>query len=229
MEKEIKLKYNNREINIQIPSNYEEFTKLLENKLYLTPELMKSGTIFYYDSEGDKNTLSEDEFNLCLNDNNGNFELEIDYSQYSQNNDAQFHNEDDGIKNNNKILGKNEIKNIEKKIADKYVKIFKQKLKDKDMKHQNEISTIKQNFENTMMSVIESNKNQIDSLFDYFDNKMKENFTKYNDIILKNINEGISKLDLNNMAEQFINSNQLSELNYGEDDKNDTLEFSILK
>ena len=229
MEKEIKLKYNNREIIIQLPSKYQEFTKLLEEQLYLTPELMQCGTIFYYDSEGDKNTLSDEEYNLCLSDNNGNFELEIDYSQYCQNNDIQTHYEDDGKNKNNKKFDKNEIKNLEKKIGDKYVKIFKKKLQNKDLEHQNEISNMKNNFEDTMNSVIESNKNQLDSLIEHFNNKMKDNFIKYNDMIIKNINEGITKSDLNKLTEQFINNNQFSELKNDEDDKKEDIEFSLLQ
>ena len=234
MEKEIKLKYNNREITIQLPSKYKQFTNLLEDKLYLTPDLMKCATISYYDSEGDKNTLSDEEYDLCLNDNNGDFELEIDYLQYCQNNqindDIQGPYENDGKIINNKKIDKNEIKNIEKKIADKCVKIFKQKLQNKDLEHKNEISTIKLNFENTMTSMIESNKNQIDSLLGHFNNKMKENFTKYNDMIIKNIDEGILKSDLNKLTEQFINNNQFSQLKNNIDDKNDEqLEFSLIK
>ena len=227
MEKEIKLKYNNREIIIQLPSKYQEFINLLEDQLYLTPKLMKCGAIFYYDSDGDKNNLCEDEYNACLNDNNGNFELEIDYSNFKNNNDQG--NEDDGKNKNKKKFDKNEIKNIEKKIAYKYAKIFKQKLKNKDLEHQNEISTIKENFENTMTSVIESNKNQLDSIIEHFNNKMKDNFIKYNDMIIKNINEGITKLDLNKLTEQFINNNQFSELKNDEDDKEEDIEFSLLK
>ena len=233
-EKDIVLLYHNREINLKLPSTYQEFIKIIEDKLYLTPELIKNGTIYYYDSDEDKNTLIEEEYNQCFEDNNGKFELEIDFF-FKRNNDEEDNEkkndkfDDKDNKNNiNKKIDKNEIKNLEQKIANKYSKIFKQKLKEKDTEYQNEISAIKKDFEETMNSVIENNKNQFNLLSEYYNTKMKENFKKYNDMVIEKINKGLSQSNLNQLAEQFINNNQFSDINNDEENKdnNENLEFS---
>ena len=131
----ITLLYNNKKIKLQLPSTYNEFLKLLEDKLYLTPELVNSAIIYYQDSDGDNNILSEDSYNQSLEDNNGIFEMSLDLKNKKD-------DSDDDNNNNNQVnakLGKNEIKNIEKKIAVKFSKIFEEKLKKKDLEYQKEI------------------------------------------------------------------------------------------
>ena len=211
MEESIKiiLLYNNKKIELELPKTYNEFKKLLEDKLYLTPELLDSAIIYYYDNDGDKFELSEEYYDDSLTDNNGNFEMEIDYSKIGKNKKDDSDGEDNNNNNQiNKKIGKNEIKDIEKKIAIKFSKIFKEKLKKKDSEHQKEISTIKKNFEKAMKSIIENSENEYSSLSDYYNEKMKEFLQKYNEMIAENINKGISQSDMNKLMEQFFNNNQ---------------------
>ena len=214
----ITLLYNNKKIKLQLPSTYNEFLKLLEDKLYLTPELVNSAIIYYQDSDGDNNILSEDSYNQSLEDNNGIFEMSLDLKNKKDDSD------DDN--NNNQVnakLGKNEIKNIEKKIAVKFSKIFEEKLKKKDLEYQKEISIIKKNFENTMKSVIENSSIEYNNLSDYYNEKMKDYFKKYNEMIIENINKGISQSNLNQLMDQFFINNQFlnNKDKPGDDDDDD--------
>lgn len=204
------LLYNNKEIELKLPSTYNEFLKLLEDKLYLTPELVNSAIIYYKDNDGDKIPLSEDNYNDSLEENNGSYEMELDFSQKEKNkkDDSDIEDNNDDNKQINKKLGKNEIKNIEKKIAIKFSKIFEEKLKKKDSEYQKEISIIKKNFENAMKSVIENSENEYNNLSDYYNEKMKDYFRKYNEMIIENINKGITQSNLNQVMEQFFNNNQ---------------------
>ena len=212
----ITLLYNNKKIKLQLPSTYNEFLKLLEDKLYLTPELVNSAIIYYQDSDGDNNILSEDSYNQSLEDNNGIFEMSLDLKNKKDDSD------DDNYNNNqvNAKLGKNEIKNIEKKIAVKFSKIFEEKLKKKDLEYQKEISIIKKNFENTMKSVIENSSIEYNNLSDYYNEKMKDYFKKYNEMIIENINKGISQSNLNQLMDQFFINNQFlnNKANHDDDD-----------
>ena len=212
----ITLLYNNKKIKLQLPSTYNEFLKLLEDKLYLTPELVNSAIIYYQDSDGDNNILSEDSYNQSLEDNNGIFEMSLDLKNKKD-------DSDDDNNNNNQVnakLGKNEIKNIEKKIAVKFSKIFEEKLKKKDLEYQKEISIIKKNFENTMKSVIENSSIEYNNLSDYYNEKMKDYFKKYNEMIIENINKGISQSNLNQLMDQFFINNQFlnNKANHDDDD-----------
>jgi len=199
----ITLFYNNKKIKLQLPSTYNEFLKLLEDKLYLTPELVNSAIIYYQDSDGDNNILSEESYSQSLEDSNGNFEMLLDLKNKKDDSDE----DNDGGQINPK-LGKNEVKNIEKKIAVKFSKIFEEKLKKKDSEHQKEISIIKKNFENVMKSVIENSSIEYNNLSEYYNEKMKDYFKKYNEMIIENINKGISKSNLNQLMEQFFINNQ---------------------
>ena len=215
----ITLLYNNKKIKLQLPSTYNEFLKLLEDKLYLTPELVNSAIIYYQDSDGDNNILSEDSYNQSLEDNNGIFEMSLDLKNKKD-------DSDDDNNNNNQVnakLGKNEIKNIEKKIAVKFSKIFEEKLKKKDLEYQKEISIIKKNFENTMKNVIENSSIEYNNLSDYYNEKMKDYFKKYNEMIIENINKGISQSNLNQLMDQFFINNQFlnNKDKPGDDDDDD--------
>jgi hypothetical protein len=213
----ITLLYNNKKIKLQLPSTYNEFLKLLEDKLYLTPELVNSAIIYYQDSDGDKNILSEDSYNQSLEDNNGIFEMSLDLKNKKD-------DSDDDNNNNNQVnakLGKNEIKNIEKKIAVKFSKIFEEKLKKKDLEYQKEISIIKKNFENTMKNVIENSSIEYNNLSDYYNEKMKDYFKKYNEMIIENINKGISQSNLNQLMDQFFINNQFLNNKDKHDDDDD--------
>ena len=217
----IVLLYNNKNINLELPSTYEKFLNLLEDKLYLTPELMKKAIIYYIDSEGDKIPLTKDNYEDCFEECNGNFEMIINFNQKKNDNDNDDDNENNDEKQINKKLDKNEKKEIEKKIAKKFSKIFESKLRKKDLEHQKEISTIKKDFENAMKSVIEQNESQFKDISDYYNDKMKEIFNKYNEMIVQNINEGISNIDLNNLMEKFVNDNQFEDFNKDVDQNND--------
>jgi hypothetical protein len=208
----ITLLYNKREIEIELPSTYEEFLKLLEDKLYLTKELVSLATISYNDSDGDKNIISYDNYDDSKTENNGFFEMELVFPNENNINKSQI----------NDKLNKDEIKEIEKKIAKKYAKIFEEKLKKKDLEYEKEISEIKKNFENTMNTMIENNENQFNVLSNYYNEKMKENFEKYNQMIIENLNEGISHSNLNKLMEEFFNNNKQ---NFEED--NDDLNSRI--
>ena len=219
--KKIILLYNNKKIKLELPSTYNEFLKLLEDKLYLTSELVNSAIIYYQDSDGDNNILSEDTYSISLEDNNGYFEMSLDLKNKKDESDDEVNNN-----NNNQInkkLGKNEIKNIEKKIAIKYSKIFEEKLKKKDLEYQKEISIIKKNFENAMKSIIENSENEYNNLSDYYNEKMKDYFQKYNEMIIENINKGISQSGLNQLMEQFFINNQFinNKDNPDDDENND--------
>ena len=56
----ITLKYNNRDIKLELQPSFDEFINLLKDKLYLTDKMISSSTIYYQDNEGDKNILSKD-------------------------------------------------------------------------------------------------------------------------------------------------------------------------
>ena len=220
--KNILLLYNNKEIEINLPSTYDEFLELLVEKLYLTPEIIKCAVISYKDLDGDNNIISSDSYEDCLKDNEGVFEMEIDNSSQQINNEDDFAN-----KINDKKNDKQFIKDMEQKIINKYIKIFKDKLKNKKIEHQNEISSLKKDFENTMKSVIEVNEDQYKNIAEYYNQKMKDNFKKYNDMIIANIDKGLSQSDLNIMAEQFINNNYLNEDNNNIKENNENLSFSL--
>ena len=226
----ITLFYNNKKIKLQLPSTYNEFLKLLEDKLYLTPELVNSAIIYYQDADGDNNILSEESYSQSLEDSNGTFEMSLDLKNKKDDSD-----DDVGGGQIEQKLGKNEIKNIEKKIAVKFSKIFEEKLKKKDLEHQNEISIIKKNFENAMKSVIDNSSIEYNNLSEYYNEKMKDYFKKYNEMIIENINKGISQSNLNQLMEQFFINNQFlnnkDKPNDDDDDKNngdslDSFEFS---
>ena len=77
--KNIKLLYNKKTIELELPSTYDEFMKLLEDKLYLTEELVRNAKIVYYDQDNDNNFLGEDNYEASITDNNRNWEMEVDF------------------------------------------------------------------------------------------------------------------------------------------------------
>ena len=202
--KNIKLLYNKKTIELELPSTYDEFMKLLEDKLYLTEELVRNAKIVYYDHDKDNNFLSEDNYEDSITDNNGNWEMEIDF--YSK-------PEATPIGNNNEGINKEQLKEIEKKIAKKVVKIYEEKMKKKEEEQNNEISKIKEDFENIMNTAITKNESQINELSDYYNQKFKEYFENYNKMIINNINTGISESEINNLYEKFIKENNLNDEN----------------
>ena len=206
----INLLYNKKNIEIELPSTYNEFLNLLEDKLYLTQELLDSAMIYYYDRDGDKNIVSKDNYDESKNENDGNYELEIDFFSKTKtpNNDSDEENND--YKQKIK-LNKNELKEIEEKIAKKYVKILEEKLKKKDLEHKNEISNIKENLDNTIKAIIKKNEKEFSDISKYYDEKMKENFQKYNEMIINNLNKSISQSNLNELMQEFFNNENLGE------------------
>ena len=210
MEESIKINflYNKRNIEIELPSKYQEFLNLLENKLYLTSEILDSSMIYYYDKEGDKNIITEENYDESKEENNGNFEMEIDFTSKTKTPKNGSDEEDNNNENNNtnKKLNKNELKEIEKKIAKKYAKIFEEKIKKKDLEHKKEISNLKENLEKIINSLIENNGNQFSALSEYYNNKMKEKFQKYNEMVIENLNKGISQSNLNELMQDIINN-----------------------
>ena len=206
----INLLYNKKNIEIELPSTYNEFLNLLEDKLYLTPELLESAMIYYYDKDGDKNIVSKDNYDESKNENDGNYELEIDFFSKTKtpNNDSDEENND--YKQKIK-LNKNELKEIEEKIAKKYVKILEEKLKKKDLEHKNEISNIKENLDNTIKAIIKKNEKEFSDISKYYDEKMKENFQKYNEMIINNLSKSISQSNLNELMQEFFNNENLGE------------------
>ena len=117
MESQVKinLSYNKKNIEFVLPSTYEEFLKLLEDTLYLTPELVRNAKISYFDADGDSNDLSEDNYENSLTDSNGNWEMELDFGEKT-NNDESNDNADEIKKNDNidKINKKDISKTIDK-------------------------------------------------------------------------------------------------------------------
>ena len=224
----INLLYNKRNIEIELPSTYKEFLNLLENKLYLTPEILDSSMIYYFDKEGDKNIITEENYDESKEENNGNFEMEIDFTSKNPKNDNDEEDNNDENNNINKKLNKKELKEIEKKIAKKYAKIFEEKIRKKDLEHKKEISNIKENLEKIINSLIENNGNQFSALSEYYNNKMKEEFQKYNEMIIDNLNKGISQSNLNELMQEIIN-NKTENLGqqYFEDNDEDELNSGI--
>ena len=225
----INLLYNKKNIEIELPSTYNEFLNLLEDKLYLTPELLESAMIYYYDKDGDKNIVSKDNYDESKNENDGNYELEIDFFSKTKtpNNDSDEENND--YKQKIK-LNKNELKEIEEKIAKKYVKILEEKLKKKDLEYKNEISNIKENLENTIKAIIKKNEKEFSDISKYYDEKMKENFQKYNEMIINNLNKSISQSNLNELMQEFFNNENLGEqdINGNEDNELNSRVFSAV-
>jgi len=224
-ENKIKLFYNNKSIDLVLPKKYKDFLKLLENTFYLTPELLEKATISYFDSEGYENMIDDEEgYNDSLNEHTGKWEMKIDFFSTPNNTDNDLDNKSNKDNNkviNQKIIGKNEIKNIEKKIAKKYSKIIENKLKQKDSEHQEEISKMTSDFKNTMNSVIQINEENYNNLSQYYNGKMKEYFQKYNDLVIENLNKGISQSELKDLAEQFFKDNQLPDVNNNQMNNND--------
>ena len=216
----INLLYNKKNIEIELPSTYNEFLNLLEDKLYLTPELLESAMIYYYDKDGDKNIVSKDNYDESKNENDGNYELEIDFFSKTKtpNNDSDEENND--YKQKIK-LNKNELKEIEEKIAKKYVKILEEKLKKKDLEYKNEIYNIKENLENTIKAIIKKNEKEFSDISKYYDEKMKENFQKYNEMIINNLNKSISQSNLNELMQEFFNNENLGEQDINGNDDNE--------
>ena len=205
--KNIKLLYNNKTIELELPSTYDEFMKLLEDKLYLTQDLVRNAKIVYYDQDNDNNYLSEDNYTDSITDNNGNWEMEIE--SYGK-------TEPTPTPNNNGKINKEQLKEIEKKIAKKVAKIYEEKMKKKEEEHNNEISKIKEDFKDVMNTAITKNESQINDLSDYYNQKFKEYFENYNKMIINNINTGISESEINNLYEKFIKENNLNDENDGD-------------
>ena len=214
----ITLKYNNRDIKLELPDTYDEFINLLEDKLYLTPQLVSSSNIYYQDIDGDKCEIHRDNYNESFNDCNGIFEMVLNF-------DNKGYNGDKTIFDNKKIIG-NELKNLENTIAKKFSKILVKKLKDKDSEHKKEISSIKEEFQKTLNTIIQKTENKYNELSDYYNEKIKTIFQEYNEMIIEKINKGISGSDLNKLAEQFINDNKI----YNPDiDNNNEEKFTFSK
>ena len=213
--KNIKLLYNKKTIELELPSTYDEFMKLLEDKLYLTEELVRNAKIIYYDQDNDNNFLGEDNYEASITDNNGNWEMEVDF--YTKPDDLTPNgNNDDNKLGKNVGINKEQLKEIEKKIAKKVVKLYEAKMKKKEEEHNNEISKIKEDFENVMNTAITKNESQINDLSEYYNKKLKEYFENYNKMIINNINTGISESEINNLYEKFIKENNLNDENNNE-------------
>ena len=128
---------------------------------------------------------------------------------------------------NNKAINQKDLKNLEKSIAKKFAKIFETKLKEKDIKHQKEILSIKKEFKSTIDSAMKNSENKYNELSDYYNEQMKINFQKYNEMIIENINKGLTQSDLNKLAEKFINDNQIHNSDdENNDDDNNKISFS---
>ena len=209
----IKLLYNKKEIELELPSTYNEFLKLLEDKLYLTEELVKNAKIIYFDNDNDNYFLIEDNYEDSITDNNGNWKMEIDFSSRQDDNPNDENDNNKVAKNVG--INKEQLKEIEKKIAKKVAKIYEEKMKKKEVEHNNEISKIKEEFENVMNTAITKNESQINDLSEYYNKKLKEYFENYNQMIKENINTGITQSEINNLYEKFIKENNLND----DDDK----------
>ena len=216
--KNIKLLYNKKTIELELPSTYDEFMKLLEDKLYLTEELVRNAKIIYYDQDNDNNFLGEDNYEASITDNNGNWEMEIDFCTKPDDLTPNGNNDDNKL-GKNVGINKEQLKEIEKKIAKKVVKLYEAKMKKKEEEHNNEISKIKEDFENVMNTAITKNESQINDLSEYYNKKLKEYFENYNKMIINNINTGISESEINNLYEKFIKENNLNDDNIEEEMK----------
>ncbi len=228
----ITLKYNNRDIKLELQPSFDEFINLLKDKLYLTDKMISSSTIYYQDNEGDKNILSKDNYKDSFNESNGIFELELDFGNKGKEDNNVDENEGYN-KNviNNKAINQKDLKNLEKSIAKKFAKIFETKLKEKDIKHQKEILSIKKEFKSTIDSAMKNSENKYNELSDYYNEQMKINFQKYNEMIIENINKGLTQSDLNKLAEKFINDNQIhnSDDENNDDDNNKIIFSKVIK
>ncbi len=213
----VNLKYNGRNITLELPENYEDFLKLIEDKFFLSPELMKYITINYFDEDDYKNLVDdEDSYEIGLSDHKGNWEMNIDLQKRME--DDNTSNNSKINKNNNKVksFDKNEVKKLEEKIAKKYASIFKKKLEEKKKEYKNGMSKLENDFKSTMDTVLQKNEESYEQLTQYYNDKMKEYFQKYNDIVIENLNKGISQSELKDLAEQFFKENQIPNMAHNE-------------
>jgi len=75
--KNIKLLYDKKIIELVLPSTYDEFMKLLEDKLYLTQKLVRNAKIIYCDQDNDEICLDEENYEYSITENNGNWKMYI--------------------------------------------------------------------------------------------------------------------------------------------------------
>ena len=92
------------------------------------------------------------------------------------------------------------------------------------MEHKKEISNLKENLEKIINSLIENNGNQFSALSEYYNNKMKEKFQKYNEMVIENLNKGISQSNLNELMQDIIinkNDESLGQQYFEDNDENE--------
>ena len=75
----INLKYNGKKVTLELPEKYEDFLKLIEDKFFLSKELMKYISINYFDEENYSNLIDDEEsYEISLLEHKGEWEMIID-------------------------------------------------------------------------------------------------------------------------------------------------------
>ena len=209
----VNLLYNNTyTIEIELPDTYKEFIEYITKKLYLTPELVKTAKIYYIDTEDDKNPLIEENYAEGISDSNGNWIMEIELDKMKISNDDD-NNQNDSDNKNDSQKNEQEIFELEKKIVKKISNIYKNKVNQLE----NEMINMKKDYEGAIETIISENEKQIEELNKFFNDKMKVYFDKYNELILENLQNGISKSNLDKLQEGFINEMNDEDKGNGDD------------
>ena len=211
----INLKYNGKKVTLELPEKYEDFLKLIEDKFFLSKELMKYISINYFDEENYSNLVDDEEsYEISLLEHKGEWEMIIDLQKLKDDDNSNNNkiNENSKISPKIKNFDKNDVKKLEEKISKKYASIFKKKMDEKKIEYKNQMSKLENDFKNTMNTVLQKNEESYEQLSQYYNDKMKEYFQKYNDIVIENLNKGISQSELKELADQFFKENQIQNM-----------------
>lgn len=216
----ISVKYNGKTVNLELPNKYKDFLQLIQDKFFLSPELMKCISISYLDEDDLSNLVyDEDSYEISLTEHFGKWEIKLELSRLIDDDNISKNSKNSQNNNNLKKFDKKDKKILEENIAKKYASIFKKKLEEKNLEHKKEISKMENDFKNTMNTVIQKNEESYEQLSQYYNEKMKEYFQKYNDLVIDNLNKGISQSELKELADQFIKDNQIPNRNHEENDE----------
>ena len=188
--KEITIKYNGYDIQLEINNDYNSTLEIIKKKLYLQDEDLGNIFIYYIDEDNLENELDEDNFDeayesvnwtIYRNDQNKN-EKETDGKELEE----EKKNLEKELKEKLKEKLKKEVnEKIKKKIEElktKFTKIANEKIMAITSKYEKKIQelndTIKQLIEKNKIIIQENNKIQkscLDTIIEYAEQKLNEN------------------------------------------------------
>lgn len=215
MSSTITLSYQSKEINVELPQNYQKFIQTLRDVLYFTKEMLEGTTLFYLDSDGDEIVLNKDNYDEMLNENPSVIKVDLSSTGAKGNIDPEaFREKGESIKEICKKNGDKIVKKMEEKCKKKIDKLKK--------KHKEEIQKIKESYKKKFLNYIQENENlmkekyqkMVESIFDVVKKYLIDYNEKYflkvsttiNDSSL-NLNKIIKNLDLEkiNTIHQQVN------------------------